>query len=442
APNRLRMLVFILAMVAVIGGTGVWYYQSRPDFAPASVDRMAYPLPDKPSIAVLPFVNMSGDPKQEYFSDGITEEIITALSKLDQLFVIARNSTFTYKGKPIKVKQVAEELGVRYVLEGSVRKTEDRVRVTAQLIDAISGHHLWAERYDRDLKDIFALQDEITLKIVTAMQVKLTDGEQARLWSKKIGNLDLYLKRMEGMAACREGTVESHMREAQIAQEMIDMAPESPVGYASLGHSYWYLAAVGKSPQENLEKAFKLAQKALSLDESYAAGHAILGSIYLRRREHEKAIAAGERSIELDPNGAFVHVNLGMMLSFAGRPDEAIGHIKKAIRLNPFPEEWYFRWLARCYVLKGQYEDALSAAKKALHRNPGTFGGHGMLAMIYALLDRQEEAEAAVKKALEIFPSFSVKVFEKILPFKNQADLKLITDAMRKAGFPEKPASQ
>jgi TolB-like protein/class 3 adenylate cyclase len=255
ASKRGWIWVAAAAVVVVAFGLGIWQFYLRPPAVePASVEKMAYPLPEKPSIAVLPLDNMSGDPAQEFFSDGITEDIITALSKLDQLFVIARNSTFTYKGKPVKVKQVAEELGVRYVLEGSVRKTEDQVRITAQLIDAISGHHLWAERYDRDLKDIFTLQDEITMKIVTALQVKLTDGEQARIWSKKTENLDFYLKRMEGHAACREGTVEGHIKEAQISQELIDMEPESPIGYASLGHSYWYLATAGVSPPGESEK--------------------------------------------------------------------------------------------------------------------------------------------------------------------------------------------
>ena len=431
--------ISVAAIVIVAGAIGIWqFYTYRPSVEPASIEKMAYPLPDKPSVAVLPFDNMSEDPKQEYFSDGISEEIITALSKLDQLFVIARNSTFTYKGKPVKVKQVAEELGVRYVLEGSVRKTEDRVRITAQLIDAISGHHLWAERYDRDLKDIFALQDEITKKIVTALQVELTDGEQARMWSKTTENLDFYLKRMEGLAACREGTVESHIKQAQISQEMINMEPESPVGYAGLGHSYWYLATAGESPRENLKKAFKLTQKALSMDESSATSHALLGSIYLMMRKHEKAIAAGKRSIELDPSGALVHGFLGITLGFAGRQDEAIGYINKGIRLNPFPEYWYFNQLSRCYILKGQYEDALTAAKKALQRHPDSASNHISLALIYALLDRQEEAEASVKKALEIRPNMSVELFSKVAPFKNQADLKLFIDALRKAGFPER----
>jgi len=311
------------------------------------------------------------------------------------------------------------------------------VRITAQLIDAISGHHLWAERYDRDIKDIFALQDEITMKIVTALQIKLTEGEQARVWAKKIKNLDVYLKQMEALSLWEKGTVESHMRHGQIAQEIIDMAPESYAGYLSLGWHYWYLALAGKSPRESIGKAFKLAQKAISLDESYASSQALLGSVYLMMRQYQKAIAAGKRSIELAPNGAMVHGCLGMTLSYAGKPDEAIGYLKKGIRLNPFPAYWYFLHLSRCYILKGQYEDALTTTKKALNRSPDALYNHSQLAIIYALLDRQEEAGAAVKKVLEIEPNFSVERASKTWPLKNQADLKLIIDAMRKAGFPE-----
>jgi len=200
--RRMRRNLFLsgLLLALVLAAVAVWQFALRPSpprIEKASKERMAFPLPDKPSIAVLPFANMSDDPKQEFFSDGITEEIITALSKVPRLFVIARNSTFTYKGKPVKVKQVSEELGVRYVLEGSVRKTGDKVRITAQLIDATTANHLWAERYDRDLKDIFALQDEITLKIIEALRVKLTEGEQARVIGKSTGNLNAYLKTLQ-----------------------------------------------------------------------------------------------------------------------------------------------------------------------------------------------------------------------------------------------------
>jgi TolB-like protein/class 3 adenylate cyclase/Flp pilus assembly protein TadD len=426
------------AIVIVTVAFGIWqFYMRRPPVEPASVEKMAYPLPEKPSIAVLAFENMSGDPKQEYFSNGISEDIITTLSKSDKLFVIARNSTFTYKGKPVKVKQIAEELGVRYVLEGSVRKSKDRVRITAQLIDAISGHHLWADRYDRDLKDIFALQDEITMKIVTALQIKLTEGEQARVFAKQYKNLDVLLKHMEARSLWAKGGKESRIRFGRVAQEVIDMAPESALGYKLLAWYNWDLAMRGKSPKESIAKAFKLAQKALPMDEHDSATHALLGSVYLLMRKYEKAIAAGERSVELDPNGAMVHGLLGITLGYAGRLDEAIDHLKQGIRLNPFPEYWNFSQLGMCYIQKGQYEEALTEFKKALHRAPDAATNHRGLAITYVLLDRQEEAEAAAKKALEIDPSFSVKRALKAKPYKNQANVKLLIDALRKAGFPE-----
>jgi len=432
---RFAAVTSAVALIVVAGAFAVWHFYYRPPpIEAASIQKMAHPLPDKPSIAVLAFDNLSDDPKQEYFSDGITEEIITGLSKTDKLFVIARNSTFTYKGKPVKVKQIAEELGVRYVLEGSVRKSEDRVRITAQLIDAISGHHLWAERYDRDLKDIFALQDEITMKIVTALQIKLTEGEQARVFAKQYKNLDVLLKHMEARSLWAKGNKESRIRFGQVAQEVIDMSPDSALGYKLLAWHYWSLAITGKSPRESIAKAFKLAQKALPMDESDSTTHALLGSVYLLMRKYEKAIAAGERSVELDPNGAMIHGLLGITLRYAGRLDEAIGYLNQGIRLNPFPEYWNFLQLGNCYIQKGQYEEALTELKKALHRAPDALFNYMSLAAIYALLDRQEEAEAAAKKVLEIDPNYSLERAKRS-PYKNQADRKLIVDALRKAGL-------
>jgi adenylate cyclase len=400
-------------------------------------DKPPLPLPDKPSIAVLAFDNLSGDPEQEYFSDGLSEEIINALSKIDRLFVIARNSSFTYKGKPANVKKISRELGVRYVLEGSVRKSEDRVRITAQLIDATTGHHLWSERYDRDLKDIFAVQDEITMKIITALQVELTDGEQMRIWAKRVKRLDVLLKGMEMISLSRKGTQESVIRWGQVAQEVVDMAPDLAVGYRHLGWYHYFLAAWGKSPRENLKKAYGFALKAISLDEYDGMSHGLLGNVYLKMRQHEKAIAAGKRAIELEPNGADGYMHLGYTLSFAGRPDEALGYLNKAIRLNPFPPYYIYRDMGKSYLLKGQYEKALPEFKKALQLAPKSSQIHINLAVIYILLGREKEARASADKALELFPNLSVSWVAKTAPYKNQADLELILDAMRKAGFPE-----
>ena len=434
-----RLIQFaVIGLIVTLSTFIFWQYNiSVSNFEVASIEKMAFPLPEKPSIAVLAFDNLSGDPNQEYFIDGITEDIITTLSKSDSLFVVARNSTFTYKGKPVKIKQVAEELGVRYVLEGSVRKSEERVRISAQLIDAIAGNHLWAERYDREIKDIFALQDEITIKIVTALQVKLTEGEQARMTSKSNTNLDVKLKFMEAQSLWRKGTIASHMRYGQVAQEIIDMAPEYEGGYLLLGWHYWLLALSGKSPRESIGNAFNLAQKALSLNESNPFSYSLLSNLYVMMRQYDKAIAAGERGVVLNPNGADNHCALGITLSFVGKPDEAIDHLKQAIRLDPFPEYYYFIHMGRCYRMKGQYEEALSEFKKSLHVSPDNEYNYKQLASIYALLDRQEDAEAAAKKVLEVDPNFSVEHYSKTMPYKNKADLKLHVDALRKAGLPD-----
>jgi len=445
ASKRGWIWVAAAAVVVAVFGFGIWqFYMRRPAVEPASVEKMAFPLPEKPSIAVLPFDNMSSDPEQEYFSDGITEDIITVLSKTDKLFVIARNSTFSYKDKPTSVKQIAEELGVRYVLEGSVRKSEDRVRITAQLIDAVKGTHLWAERYDRDLKDLFALQDEITLKIVTALEIKLTEGEQARLLGEKIENIDIKMKQMKLSSLFYKGTSESYIRFGQLAQELIDMAPESPYGYMMLAVRHWQLAYLGKSksPQESMKKAFGLAQKAISLDDTDSWSHGVLGIIYRQMRQHDKAIAEGERAVELDPNGAFAHEVLGSTLCYADRVDEGIDHIKQAIRLDPFPPYFYYMALSRCYRMKGQYEEALAEIKKSTQLTPNWWGNYLMMAIYYALMDRQEEAAAAAKKVLELNPNFSIEPYLKVMPYKNPAEIKIVIDVMRKAGFPEKSASQ
>jgi adenylate cyclase len=400
-------------------------------------DEPSLPLPDKPSIAVLAFDNLSGDPEQEYFSDGIAENIITALSKVGELFVIARNSSFTYKGKPVKVQQVSRELGVRYVLEGSVQKSGDRVRITAQLIDAKSGQHLWAEKYDRELRDIFEIQDEITKRIVTSLRIKLSEGEQARLFEKQTKTLDGYLKFAQALSFWRNPTEENIIRFGQLGQEIVDMEPESPNGYRILGWYHWMLAMLGKAPRESIKKSLKFFQEALSRDESDAWSHAGLGSLYLILRKYEKAIESGKRAVELAPNGAMVHQNFGLILSYTEHLDEAIAHLKHAIRLNPFPAYYYYYNLGRCYRDKGQYEDALTEFRKGLQRDPNSHVNYLGLAIIYVLLERQEEAEDAAKKVIEIFPNWTIKSASTAMPYKNKADFKLIVDAMRKAGLPE-----
>jgi adenylate cyclase len=378
---------------------------------------------------------MSGDPEQEYFSDGLSEEIITALSKTPQLFVIARTSSFKYKGKEVDVRTVGRELGVRYVLEGSVRKAGDKVRVTAQLIEAQTNHHLWAERYDRLLKDIFAVQDDITMKITTSLHVKLTEGEQALIWGQRAKRLDVFLKVLEARWFLAQGTTESHERLGQVAQEIIDMAPEIDAGYNWLAWYYWLRFVSQISPQESLMKAYQLGKKSLSMDESNAASYRLLGNVYLLMKQYDKAIAAGKRSIALEPSSAGSHGLLGLTLSYAGDPDEAIISLKQGIRLNPFPPYWYFVSLGRCYVRKGQYEEALVEYNKAQEVAPDNWLALGGKAVALSLLGREQEARAAARKFSEINPYFSVDMFASIVPFRDSADIEKVTDAMRKAGL-------
>jgi len=403
----------------------------------ADPKKMALPLPDKPSIAVLPFANMSEDPKQEYFSDGITENIITGLSKIPRLFVIARNSTFIYKGKGVKVQQVAEELGVRYVLEGSVQRSENRIRITAQLIDAITGNHLWAERYDRDLKDIFAVQDEITIKIILSMRVKLTEGEQV-LRGRPPGNLEAYLKLLQAQENIQRFNIEGNIMGKQLAEEAIALDPELAGGYGILGAGYMMDVWLGlsKSPKESLDKAVELTQKAISLDpKGSSTPHAALGYLYTLKRDYDKAIAEGEKAVALDPGGADAYALLGMSLNYADRPKEAIPLFEKAIRLNPNGPTHYFLNFGTSYRMMGRYQEAITQYKKALRIAPNNIIAHLALAGTYNLLGRDEEAHAEAEEVLKINPKFSLESYAKTLPFKNQAQIDRLVEALRKAGL-------
>jgi len=428
-----------IILIVVAAAIAVWrlYLRPAPPIEVASKEKMAYPLPDKPSIAVLPFVNMSGDSKEEYFSDGITEEIITALSKVPDLFVISRQSTFTYKGKAVKVKQVSEELGVRYVLEGSVRKESDKVRITAQLIDALSGHHLWAERYERDLKNIFALQDEITMKIITALQVKLTAGELATVWAKGTKNLEAYLKYMEAFANYSHQTKEGNALAKKLAEEVIALDPNYPRGYIILAqtHAWDILLGTTKSPDQSMVKATELVKKAIALDDSETTAHGMLGAIYLMSRQYDKAIAQVERAISLNPNSWDSFIRYGFILLNSGRPEEAIPVLKNTRRLNPSPSQFYFLHLATAYRLTGQYKEAIETAKEALKHVPNNINIYLQLTASYSLMGRKEEAWAAAAEVMKINPKFSLEWYKKTLYFKNTDDIDRTIEALRKAGL-------
>ena len=404
--------------------------------SPESPDKPV-PLPDKPSIAVLSFANLSGDPEQEYFSDGMAEEIITALSKIPKLFVIARNSSFTYKGKPVMMQQVGKELGVKYVLEGSVRKSGDRVRIMVQLIDAQTGHHLWAERYDRDLKNIFALQDEITLKVISALQVKLTAGEQARLFGKGTENLEAYLREFQALMHFNRLNKQGNMEARRLAKEAIAMDPEyaSPYRILALTHMMDVWFNFSKSSKESMTLAGEAVQKALALDDSQPGAHIVLCFLYIMQKKHDKAIAAAERAVELSPSGADAYAALGGALRYACRPNEAIPMVKKAISLNPISNSILLLGLGRAYQMAGKYEDAVVVLKKSLQERPNDLFSHLHLAVCYVSLGREEQARAEATEVLRIHPKFSLEHFAKIFPYKDQSVVDHMIARLRKAGL-------
>jgi len=439
-PLHRPFTALAIILIAIAAAIAIWklYIRPTPPVEVASKEKMAFPLPDKPSIAVLPFVNMSDDPKQEYFSDGITEEIITALSKVPRLFVIARNSTFTYKGKPVKVKQVSEELGVRYVLEGSVRRSGEKVRITAQLIDALTGHHLWAERYDRNLKNIFALQDEITLKIINALQVKLTEGEQIIVFGKSTSNLEAYLKLLQAREYSNPMTREGNLLHRQMAEEAVALDPKCAVAYLILSATHLRDLFFGwsESPEQSLRLAEELVKKAFAIDDSLGMAHAYLGRIYLTKKQHDQAMAEGERALALSPNDDFVQAAFAISLYYSGRVEEAIMLYRKAIRLNPFPPVWYLWGLGSCYRDLGRYEEAIGEFKKALRLYPDSLPPHLGLAATYSLMGREQEAHTEAAEILRIDPNFSLNRHAKgFLSFKDENDADRYIDALRKAGL-------
>jgi adenylate cyclase len=393
-------------------------------------------LPDKPSIAVLPFVNMSGDPEQEYFSDGMTEDLITDLSKASGLFVIARNSAFTYKGKAVKVQEVSRELGVRFVLEGSVRKAGNRVRISAQLVDAITGGHLWAERYDRELTDIFDLQDEVTQQIVSALAVNLTKLEEDHLARRGTDNLKAYDYALRAQESYYRFTKEANVEAQEMFEKSMELDPRYASAYSWLGLVLLHRWTHGWSQDPQLlDRAFESAQRALGLDESLPEAHRILGDVYLYKKQHEKATAELKRAIALNPNYADAFAGLAEVLNWTGKPEKAIELVRKGIRLNPHHHAWYFYVLGASYMLMDQYEEAIGVLKRGIIRNPEFLGNHLVLAPLYAEMGRMEEAQDEVKEILRVSPHFSIETLRGMIPSKDMAIVERVIEAFRKAGL-------
>ncbi len=397
-------------------------------------------LPDKPSIAVLAFDNLSGDPDQEYFADGIAEDIITALSKFRWFFVIARNSSFTYKGKSVDVKQVARELGVRYVLEGSVRKAGSRVRISAQLIDGQTGNHVWAVRYDRELADIFELQDEMTATIVGAIEPELGAAERDRAKRKPPDNLDAWDRYQQGLWHLWRYTREDADEAEKLFQSAIDLDPGFGPAYAGVGYLHYYQLFLGwtDAPDQTLGRALRAGQQAVSLDDKDAVAHFVLGRVHMMQGDFEAAIAETEKAIDLNPNFAIAYCGLGLALNWSGRAREALPHLHRAIRQSPHdPALWLFETIAGyAHIQLGEYAAAVEWLRKAARHPNSSFMPNLYLSVAFVEQEESGKARAAMDAALQLQPNLSLTAVAAM--FRPMSDLKdRFLDSLRKAGLPD-----
>ncbi|MFC1681165.1 adenylate/guanylate cyclase domain-containing protein [Pseudomonadota bacterium] len=421
-------------------------YQVRPrsiDKADTTVTRPSeIETPEIPSIAVLPFTNMSGDPEQEYFSDGITEDIITALSKIDGLMVIARNSTFTYKGQAVDMKRVGREQGVRYALEGSVRKAGNRVRVTAQLIDTKNGHHIWAERYDRELVDIFSVQDEIMREIVVALDVQLRQGEQARFWSSGTRNLEAWECVRLSATDALAGVPERKQNAKRLLERALELDPDYAIAWVMLGwiHQYYSDIASGVSNAKDRDAAtesmLECARKALEADPNCADAYSLMAYYHREMNDFVQAIECTEKAIALAPNNAENLTTAAGTMTKAGKPERGLELIKRAMRVCPIYRAGFLRALAGAHRFAGNPEAAVDAYKESIRREPAFLSAHVNLASTLGELGRIDEARQAANDVLRLAPDFSVREYMSGLSYRYKSDASRVEDGLRNAGLP------
>ena len=455
--KRMSILIGIAAVVVLAAAVGIWQlYSRRPTIEPASVEKMAFPLPEKPSIAVLPFVNLSDDPKQEYFVDGMTEDLITDLSKLSGLFVIARNSVFTYKGKPVKVKQVAQELAVKYVLEGSVRRVGDQVRINVQLINATTGGHLWAERYDGSLEDVFALQDQVTEQIVAALAVNLTDEEEAQQTRHDTDNPDAHDAYLQGWAHYRLSTPKDLARAIPFFEEAIRLDPDYAQTHAALAALYWDVFkndwAFDLDMPSFRAEAFANDHLEQALKTPTPLAHAVQSRMFAAFGFHTEAVEEAEKAVALGPNDATALAGLAHALVHADRPGEGLTFIQDAMRLDPHYPPSYLIILGAAQFGVENYEAAVATFERAVKRNPENEKPLIYLASSYGHLSRMREAEDTIETANDLRATFGLggalsleRVGQDwVSPFKGEIDFESFgiksAQARLRAGLSDIPA--
>jgi TolB-like protein len=448
---RRTALSIVMLLIVVSTGIVVFKYSKKHDSipgGPASIEHMAFPLPAQTSVAVLPFKNISGDPEQEYLADGITDNIITALSQIPDMFVIASNTVFTYKKNPVTIKQVSEDLGVRYVVEGSIQKSENILRVNVQLIDAIQGYHIWARGYDRELKDIFTLQDELIINVLTELQVNLTLGERAYEYPSCTDDLDMYLKQLRLREVWYNFTKGGNQQIRNFVKELLDLEPDCTQAYTDMGWTYLAEAVMGwsVSPGESLDIAEKWARKALSMPEVTPNTHSLMAEVYRYQKQYDEAITEHEIAVINAINPQDFYHFAGTLLA-AGQPEKSARIYEHIMRRDPKPPVYHHRILGCAYFNSGNYEMALSQFQrlhnyfKAGRYQPSgpIFGGatHLHLAATYSMLGNDKEAGAHVKALISINPEFSLKEWGKYMntAYKNEDDVDRWVEALHKVGL-------
>lgn len=416
-----------------------WINDASQNTQEAGSQTSALMIPDKPSLAVLPFDNMSGDPEQAFFADGIAEDIITGLSRFRSLFVIARNSSFTYKNTAVDVRSVGQQLGVRYVLEGSVRRAANRVRVTAQLIEAEAGNHLWAEKFDRELEDIFAVQDEITQRIVGALQPEIGAAELERARRKSPESLDAWALYHQGIHHLYCYSKADNIEARRLFRQAIKQDDQFAAAHTMLAYACFMAVfdALTDYRVDELTESFDAAQKAVRLDDRDAMAHAILGRVLSMRHQHDQAVAECDTAIELNPNLAQAQFGRGLALVLAGRPGEAVANLENAARLSPRDPNYYAYLLVLAWadLLQGRYEGALEWARRAVAQPNSGVWGNATLAIALAHLDRLEEAREAIDALIEEKPNMALSFIEETLPFRREIDRHIFEDGLRSAGL-------
>lgn len=438
---RLRMMAVAAVALAIIGAAVWGLFDRSAAIEPASREKMSFPLPEMPSIAVLPFANQSDDSNVGLFCDGVTDNVISALSRVPQILVIARGSMSAYKGVSPKISQVSESLGVQYVLEGSVQKSGDRVRITAHLFDALKGTAVWGDTYDRELTDIFALQDEIVLKVLTALRINVTmEPPQSLQFFKGTQGLECYFKISRAGDLISRWNLDDNQAARRLIEDSLAQCPDTPYGYTQLGWYYHHEAGLGSmAPEKAVAKAIELAHKAMAADPTYAPPYVLLCSCYMMTGEIEKAMPECETGVSLNPGSMDALSEYAWTLVFSGRYPDATRTFKTILRRNPYAKGSVYRGIGLALLLNGQVDESLAALKAGLQRSPNDMNVHLLMSIIYTLMDRPNEAADATAEARRLNPKYSVEKFEKRWSaLRDPAARDLIMKAIRKTGLPEK----